>query len=220
MFFKAVIFDLDGTLLDTLSDLGDSMNSVLQNHGLPIHDLESYKYMIGDGVELLVKRALPESLSVKDEVKEFVAEYRAAYEKNWKNKTRPYEGIIELVESLCSHGLRLAVLSNKPHDFTLLCVMEFLPYDKFGIILGHQSGKKTKPDPNGAIEIAEELSIPPAQILYLGDTGVDMKTAVSAGMHPVGVLWGFRAKDELVENGAKDLIDKPDDLLQILKRSA
>ena len=217
MFYKAVIFDLDGTLLDILSDLGDSMNSVLEVHELPVHDLESYKYMIGDGVELLVKRALPESMNDDDNVKEFVAEYRAAYEKNWKNKTRLYDGIVELIDSLCSYDLNLAVLSNKPHDFTQLCVREFLPCEKFDIVLGHRTGKKPKPDPDGAVEITEKLGVSPEQVLYLGDTNVDMKTAVSAGMHPVGVLWGFRKKDELLKSGAKDLLDKPGDLLKIMR---
>lgn len=216
MFFKAVIFDLDGTLLNTLSDLGDSMNSVLERHDLPEHDLESYKYMIGDGVEFLVRRALPESMRDSDTVSKFISEYRAEYQKNWKNKTRPYSGIIELIESLYSIGVKLAVLSNKPHDSTELCVREFLPFDKFDIILGHRQGKNPKPDPGGAIEISGRFSVSPEKILYLGDTGVDMKTAVSAGMYPIGVLWGFRTGDELLKNGAKALIDKPQQLIGML----
>ena len=217
MFFKAVIFDLDGTLLDTLSDLGDSMNCVLKRHSFPVHSIESYKYMIGDGVEFLVKRALPESINNPEEVKEFIDEYRTEYEKNWKNKTRPYDGIVELIGSLHSMGLKLAVLSNKPHDPTEMCVRKFLPFNKFDIVLGHRTGKNPKPDPNGAVEIAENLKISPDQILYLGDTGVDMKTAVAAGMYSVGVLWGFRTEKELLENGAKDLLDKPEDLLKIIQ---
>ena len=217
MFFKAVIFDLDGTLLDTLSDLGDSMNSVLKRHDFPVHSLESYKYMIGDGVEYLVKRALPESINDTAKVREFITEYRSEYKKNWKNKTRPYDGIVELIETLRSLGLRLAVLSNKPHDSTELCIREFFPSNKFNIVLGHRPGKNPKPDPGGAIEIAEKINLPPYQILYLGDTSVDMKTAVAAGMYPVGVLWGFRTEKELRENGAKDLINKPTELIQILR---
>jgi phosphoglycolate phosphatase len=217
MFFKAVIFDLDGTLLDTLSDLGDSMNIVLKRHDLPVHDHESYKYMIGDGVEALVKRALPESMSNADTVGEFISEYRAEYKKNWNNKTCPYAGVVELIESLYSIGLKIAVFSNKPHDSTKICVREFLPFDKFDVVLGHRPGKNLKPDPGGAIEIAEKLNIAQDQILYLGDTSVDMKTAVAAGMYPVGVLWGFRTGEELLQNGAKSLLDKPDDLLRIIR---
>lgn len=220
MFFKAVIFDLDGTLLNSLDDLGDSMNNMLERHGYPVHSIESYKYMIGDGAALFVKRALPDSIKEADKIKEYLAEYRAEYKKNWRNKTRPYEGVVELIEELHSHGIKLAVLSNKPHDSTEMCVREYLPFNKFDIILGHRPGKDLKPAPGGAFEIAEELNISPYRILYLGDTSVDMKTAVAAGMHPVGVLWGFRDKDELMENGAKKMIKKPADLLEILKRSA
>lgn len=217
MSFKAVIFDLDGTLLDTLSDLGESMNNVLKRHGFPDHNLESYKYMIGDGVEVLVKRALPETVKKTETIGHFVSEYRSEYEKNWNRKTRPYDGIIELINSLHSIKMRLAILSNKPHDFTELCVREFLPFEKFHIILGVKPGKKPKPDPHGAIEIAAGLKMPPERILYVGDTSIDMKTAVSAGMYPVGVLWGFRTRDELYDNGAKILIEKPQDLLRLLE---
>ena len=219
MFFKAVIFDLDGTLLDTLSDLGDSMNSVLERHGFPLHELDSFKYMIGDGVEFLVRRALPGTMNDADTVSRFVTEYRSEYGKNWKRKTRPYDGVIELIISLYSLGLKLAILSNKPHDSTELCVREFLPFEKFDIILGHRSGKKPKPDPGGAVEIADSLKISPEKILYLGDTGVDMKTAKAANMFPVGVLWGFRSGDELKNNGARMLIEKPQDLLTLLEQN-
>ena len=217
MFFKAVIFDLDGTLLNTLSDLGDSMNSVLERHGFPVHDYESYKYMIGDGVEYLVRRALPETAKDENSVKEYISEYRSEYAKNWKNMTRPYDGIIDLINALYSLGIKLAVLSNKPHDSTELCIREFFPSNKFNIVLGHRSGKNPKPDPAGAIEISKKINVPADQILYLGDTGVDMKTAVAAGMHPVGVLWGFRTASELIENGAKVVIKRPDELLGIIQ---
>ena len=217
MYFKAVIFDLDGTLLNTLYDLGDSMNSVLKRHGFPGHDYESYKYMIGDGVEYLVRRALPESVNDEDSVTGYISEYRSEYAKNWKNKTIPYDGIVELIENLISLKLKIAVFSNKPHDATQLCIREFFPLSEFDIVLGHMSGKNPKPDPGGAIEIAEKFNIPPNQIIYLGDTNVDMKTAVAAGMYPVGVLWGFRTEKELLENGAKAIIKKPDELLGIIQ---
>ena len=217
MFYKAAVFDLDGTLLDTLADLGDSMNRVLKRHDLPVHDYEAYKYMIGDGIELLVKRALPESKNDPDTVSDFVKEYRDEYQLNWNKKTKPYDDINEMLDRLYSKGIELAVLSNKPHDFTELCVREFLPSNKFKIILGHRPGTNPKPDPAGAIEISEKLGISHEQILYLGDTGIDMKTAVSAGMFPVGVLWGFRKKDELIKHGAKILLNKPEDLLKFIE---
>lgn len=220
MFFKAVIFDLDGTLLDTLSDLGDSMNSVLKRHDLPVHDIESYKYMIGSGVEFLVRRALPDSINDTDEVNEFITEYRAEYEKNWKNKTRPYDGVIDLIKSLQSLGLKVAVLTNKPHDYTEMCIREFFPSVRFDIFVGHRPGKKPKPDPGGAVEIAEIFNVSSDQILYIGDTSVDMETAVAAGMYPVGVLWGFRSEKELLQSGAEDLLHKPEDLLQVIHKKS
>ncbi len=215
MFYQAAVFDLDGTLLNTLYDLGDSMNNVFKRHGLPVHTYEEYKYMIGDGVEMLVKKALPQTMNDQQTVNKFYKEYREEYHQNWNNKTRPYDGILELLDSLCNMGLKLAVLSNKPHEAAELCVKEFLPFDKFEIVLGHREGTNPKPDPAGAIEISEILNINSERILYLGDTGVDMKTAVFSGMYPVGVLWGFREKDELINSGAKIVIEKPADLLAI-----
>ncbi len=218
MFFKAVIFDLDGTLLDTLNDLADSMNNVLKRYDLPIHNIESYKYMIGDGVESLVRRALPWRIKKPETVSKLIAEYRSEYEKNWKINTRPYYGINELITLIKLRNLKLAVLSNKPNDSTEMCVREFLPFEKFDIILGHRPGYKLKPDPGGAVEISLLLEVQPEQILYLGDTGVDMQTAVAANMYPVGALWGFRTGDELKKNGAKILIEKPYDLLKLLDK--
>jgi phosphoglycolate phosphatase len=214
--YKAVIFDLDGTLLDTLFDLAESMNNVLNRRGLPVHGLDAYKYMIGDGVESLIRRALPSHMDNDETIKIFIDEYRDEYEKNWKKNTKPYDGVIDLIETLSKRGLRLNVLSNKPHDSTLQCVRELLPGPKFDIVLGHKQGANPKPDPYGAIEISDKLGISPSQFLYLGDTSIDMKTAVTAGMYPVGVLWGFRTKDELLNNGAKLILEKPLDLLEFL----
>lgn len=217
MTFKSVIFDLDGTLLDTLFDLGDSMNNVLERKGFPPHTIEKYRYMIGKGVEFLVKSALPPGNRDETTVKKLSAEYRDEYDKNWRNHTKPYEGIVELINKLSSRGMKLAVLSNKPHDPALECMSEFLPFEKFDIILGHRQGTLTKPDPGGAVEISKQLNIPPDQFIYLGDTDVDMKTAAAAGMYPVGVLWGFRTGEELTENGAKALIKEPMELFKIIK---
>lgn len=217
MNFRAVIFDLDGTLLDTLFDLGSSMNNVLERNGFPLHTLEKYKYMIGNGVEYLVTSALPTGSSDKTTIRKMTAEYRNEYNKNWKNRTRPYSGIVELIDELYSAEIKLAILSNKPHDFTEKCVKEFLPFEKFEIVLGHRQDIVPKPDPGGAVEISKKLMISPDRFFYLGDTDVDMKTAIAAGMCPVGVLWGFRTGEELTENGAKILINEPLDLLKIIR---
>lgn len=216
MKFKAVIFDLDGTLLDTIDDLANSMNSVLERSGHPIHSAEAYKYFVGDGMRKLVKRALPEAFRQDTVIDGFLAEMKAEYGKRWDEKTQPYKGIPELLNALTDKGLKLAVLSNKVDEFTKLVVAKFLPEWKFEAVIGEGNGIPKKPDPSGASMISTQLGINPGEILYLGDTNVDMITATAAGMYAVGVLWGFRKADELVEGGAKVLITKPEALLDLL----
>lgn len=215
MDFKAVIFDLDGTLLDTLEDIADAMNSVLGKHGCPLHETDAYRHFVGDGVYRLVERVLPEVKRDDETVAEFVEAYREAYGKNWNSKTRPYAGIPEMLEDLAARRLKLAVLSNKPDEFANRCVNEFLSRWSFHKVLGYREEIPQKPDPAGAFKIAESLHIQPGKILYLGDTSVDMKTAVAAGMYPVGALWGFRSFEELLGAGARKLIEKPQELLTL-----
>lgn len=214
---KAVIFDLDGTLLDTIGDLTDSMNLTLSRFGFKGHDQETYKYFIGDGIEALVQRALPPPEN-RDEkmVARGVAAMREEYALRWDKKTRPYPGIPELLDNLSQKGWPISILSNKPDDSTRQVVAKLLPRWSFQIILGSRPSVPKKPDPTAALEIARLLNLSPAQFLYLGDTGTDMQTALSAGMFPVGVLWGFRTAQELMDQGARVLIEKPLDLLQYL----
>ncbi|HEX2944400.1 MAG TPA: HAD family hydrolase [Clostridia bacterium] len=216
MGYKAVIFDLDGTLLDTIDDLGDSMNSVLAQHGYPVHDLKAYKYFVGNGMRNLVLRALPEEKRDASSVEQGLGEMRGEYAKRWANKTRPYPGIPQLLDALTEKGIKLAVLSNKLDKFSKDIVKELLPAWNFYPVYGEREGVPIKPDPAGALEIAGILEVAPADILYLGDTGVDMKTAVSAGMYAVGVLWGFRNADELTGNGANLIISDPLEVLKLL----
>jgi phosphoglycolate phosphatase len=216
MKFKAVVFDLDGTLLDTLDDLADSMNSVLAGQNYPTHDVEAYKYFVGNGMRNLVERTFPEDKRDNANIDRGLAAMRAEYANRWNNKTKPYAGIAELLDALVGNGLKVAVLSNKADDFTKLMVHNLLPDWNFELVFGERKGIPKKPDPSGAMEIARTLGVQPRECLYLGDTGVDMKTAVSAGMYPVGVLWGFRKAEELVENGARVLIDKPIRLIDLL----
>jgi len=216
MTYKAIIFDLDGTLLNTLDDLGNAMNRVLSDMGFPTHPIEEYRSFIGDGVEKLIKRALPEKNSNEATAHTCIEAYLENYRKNWNRHTRPYQGIPELLDSLKERGLKIAVLSNKPHETTILCVEGFLQGWEFDAVLGHRDGTPHKPDPAGALEISTRLNIPPAAFLYLGDSGVDMETAVAAGMFPVGVLWGFRGAEELEERGAQALISHPLEVLNLL----
>lgn len=216
MKFKAVVFDLDGTLLDTLEDLADSMNSVLASHGYPIHEVEKYKYFVGDGMKTLVQRTFPADIQSGEAIESGLTEMREEYAKRWNNKTRPYSGIDKLLDGLAENGLKMTVLSNKADHFSRLMVEKLLPDWHFEIVFGERQGVPKKPDPAGALEIAELLGVSPKDCLYLGDTGVDMKTAVAAGMYPVGVLWGFRKAEELVASGARLLAADPAAILDLL----
>ena len=216
MHFKAIVFDLDGTLLDTLEDIANSANTVLARHGFPTHNLDDYRNFVGDGVTTLITRVLPGEKRHDDTIAECVRAFREEYSRNWNVKTTPYDGVAEMLDELAARHLKLAVLSNKPDDFTKKCVIELLPDWTFEIVLGLHSGIPPKPDPTGARQIAEHLSVPPSRILYVGDSGVDMKTAIAAGMFPVGVLWGFRSREELQDNGAQALIQRPQDILAVL----
>ncbi len=216
MRFKAVMFDLDGTLLNTLEDIADSMNTVLQKEGFKTHAFEAYKYFVGDGVEKMVSRALPEDQGQETLIRRCAQQYRDEYNKRWANKTKPYDGISDLLTALEKNGLKLAILSNKPDKSTKEVVSHFFPKQKFDIVQGARTDVPKKPDPTAALNIATRLSVLPEYFLYLGDTDTDMKTAVAAGMYPVGVSWGFRTPEELRENGAKLIINKPAELLNHL----
>ncbi|NVM22187.1 MAG: HAD family hydrolase [Desulfobacterales bacterium] len=216
MHFKAVLFDLDGTLLDTLEDVADSANSALARYGLPTHGVDAYRYFVGDGVTTLVSRALPAQKQDDDIIEACVKAFRENYSRNRDANTRPYEGVPALLDALAAKHVQMAILSNKPDDFTKRCTSELLPNHSFEMILGHRHGIPMKPDPAGALQIAENLGIASSRFLYLGDSGIDMKTAVRAGMFPVGALWGFRSREELEKHGAQAVIERPMDLLGLL----
>jgi phosphoglycolate phosphatase len=216
MTYRAVLLDLDGTLLDTLEDIADSVNCVLDRIGFRRHSIEAYKRFVGDGVQDLASRALPEGERDPVRVGKVVAAIREEYSKRWAEKTRPYEGIPELLDALTASGIKMAVWSNKPDDTTRLMVSRLLPRWRFEAVMGAQSAIPKKPDPTGATEIAKRLHIPPGEFLYLGDGDTDMKAASAAGMYPVGALWGFRSRDELLASGAKRLISHPMDLMKLL----
>ncbi|MFH1369709.1 MAG: HAD family hydrolase [Planctomycetota bacterium] len=214
--FKAVLFDIDGTLLYTLTDVADAMNEALVHFGHSPHPVDAYKYFIGESVETEAHRALPESARRPETVKKIAVFSEEIYDKCWGDNTYPYTGIPELLTQLQNRGLPLVVLSNKNDRFTKVMVQKLLPDCQFKIVQGALSDAPLKPDPMLALQIAKKLCIPPEQFLYLGDTSTDMKTAVNAGMFPVGCLWGYRPADELLQAGAKTLINKPAEVLQIL----
>jgi phosphoglycolate phosphatase len=213
--YDAVLFDLDGTLLNTLEDLGTSMNRALARLGFPPHRIPSYKTFVGEGVAALAERALPPDNRDEASIKSCVEAMGEEYAVHWMDATRPYEGIAELLEGLIKRNFKLAVLSNKPHAMTTLLVAHFFPKTFFHSVNGARDGVPKKPHPVGALTIARQIKIAPEHFLYLGDSGVDMDTATSAGMFPVGALWGFRERQELLIHGAKALIRHPPELLDI-----
>lgn len=214
--FKAVIFDLDGTLINSLQDIADSMNRVLAAKGFKTHDYDSYRYFIGRGLRNLVGNVLPEEVRTEENIKSLYAGLLEDYDKNCLTKTALYQHIPDLLDALISKGLKLAILSNKADVFTKKIVMELMAPWKFEFILGSGNDVPRKPDPTGALMISRMLGIPPEKILYVGDTSVDMETAIAAGMFPVGVTWGFRTREELWKSGAKEIMDHPDELLRII----
>jgi phosphoglycolate phosphatase len=213
---KAVVFDLDGTLLDTLEDLADSMNAALAARGLPTHPAEAYKTFVGDGVENLAYRTAPASRFDADLYAALVRDMRGEYTRRWADKTRPYDGVADLLDGLAARGIKLAVLSNKPQDFTELCVAKLLGRWRFGAVLGVGDSVPPKPDTTGLGLVLARMSVSAAECLYVGDTNTDMRTASAARVFAVGAAWGFRTVEELRANGADAIIHRPAELLELL----
>lgn len=212
---EAVIFDLDGTLLDTLADLAESANAALQAVGAPPHPLASYRQLVGGGVRRLMERALPEHRRDDATVAAAVEAMRAQYALRWAATSRPYPGIPALLDALAAQGVPVGVLSNKPHDFTVKMVAALLAPWAFRAVAGAQPGVPLKPDPASALALADALGVPPARCALVGDSDVDMLTARAAGMRAVGAAWGFRGPEELVAAGADLLLHRPSALLAL-----
>ncbi len=215
MTFTALISDLDGTLLDTLDDLAGAVNTALKQLGLPQHPVEKYRYFVGDGRRTLALRSLPEGRRDDVTLEQILQIMNDGYMKQWMGMTRPYPGIPEMLDALTERGIRLAVLSNKPHDYTEATVATLLSQWRFEHVLGEAVDNPKKPDPSCALRIAELMNVTPEQCVYIGDSGVDMKTAHAAGMYPVGVLWGFREATELLSEGAALLAHRPADIVRL-----
>jgi len=213
--FKAVLFDLDGTLLDSLQDIADSANSALRQLGFAAHPTETYKYLVGDGIEELVKRALPESFRDVNTITECLKLIRGEYRRRLAINSKPYAGVREMLGELQRRNVSMAVLSNKPHEFTCHMVDEILGDYDFEIVRGAESDVPVKPAPAAALRIAQQMDISPAQFVCVGDGSTDMQAANAAGMYAVGVLWGYRTADDLLQAGAKKLIKNPGELLNL-----
>ena len=211
---RAVLFDLDGTLPNTLEDIADAMNRSLRLHGLPEWPLDAYRYLVGDGAKKLAERAVRDRQELALSVQQ---EYQAYYQEHTRVKTQPYDGVPEMLRALQDKGLKLAVFSNKPDADTKNVVAHFFPDIPWAAVRGQIEGVPVKPDPTGALAVAEALQIPPAEFLYLGDNATDMHCAVNAGMLPIGALWGFRTAEELQSSGARQLVQHPMDVLSCLE---
>ena len=213
---RLIIFDLDGTLLNTIDDLAASVNHALRLNGYPEHPLSAYPFFVGNGVNKLLERALPEEARNPETVRRLRADFTAHYSEHNADFTRPYPGIPELIEALRERGAELAVGSNKYHEATVTLNDRHLGAGTFRTVLGQREGVPVKPDPTIVRDILRETGHRPEETLYVGDSGVDMLTAAAAGVRSVGVTWGFRPRQELEANGAAHLIDRPEALLSLL----
>lgn len=207
----AAVFDLDGTLLDTIDDLAYAVNTALTENGFPTHPREAYFYFVGNGARTLVQRALPQDVE-KTVFETVYARYSELYEAHWNVFTKPYDGILELLAALRADGIPLGVVSNKVHDRTLEVIDTFFP-NTFDAVFGNRPGVPLKPDPAGVFNALAALGSDPAHAFYLGDTGVDIETGKRAGIYSAGALWGFRTAEELTAAGADILCAAPSDAL-------
>ncbi len=211
--YDAVIFDVDGTLADSLGDIGGAMNEALAARGWPEHPLPAYNHFIGEGVEKMTLKAMPAQHHAL--MPALVDEYRARYALRIDLTTRAFPGVPEMLKALELQQVPMAVLSNKRDDFTVELVRRLFATVPFVEVRGEREGVPRKPHPRAALELAKVLGVEPARCAFVGDTPVDIKTGVSSGMVPVGVIWGFRSKDELLEHGAKFVISEPDELVRL-----
>jgi phosphoglycolate phosphatase len=214
--FQAILFDLDGTLLDTLADIANAANAALTRLGFPTHHRDAYRYFLGGGMDHLVRRATPEGFNDSETLKRCREAIIDEYRSRWSQNTRPYPGIAELLAELDKRGFIKAILSNKPDDFTRRTVEKLMSEFRFDIIRGARPESPLKPDPTSALQIAAELHIAPGRFIYVGDSDIDMQTARAAGMFGAGALWGFRTAEELSANGAQVLLKAPREVLNLL----
>jgi len=212
---SGLIFDLDGTLLDTIEDMTDAVNAALGQRGFPTRSVEEVKHLVGEGTDVLARGALPADVRQAETITCLIDAYRAEYAKIWTRKTRPYPGIADLLNVLGKRGIPMAVLSNKRDAVVKEAVAYFLPHIPFAEVWGARPGIPLKPDAGAALRLVKCLGRTPEDVLFIGDTKTDMQTARSAGMTAIGVLWGFRTAEELRRHGAQHLVSRPSEILDL-----
>jgi len=211
---KAIIFDLDGTLIDSLDDIAKSMNDVLRELNYKVHDIKDYKKFVGDGAMILVKNSLPKNINELETQKAF-KRFLEVYELGIHHNTKPYHGIYELLSKLANTSVKLGILSNKPHEITKQYTQKLFAKYNFEEVHGQKEGVLKKPHPKGALDIAKSFNLQPEEIFFVGDTPSDIKTAKNANMKSIGVSWGFRPESELVESGADFTVQNCDELWEL-----
>ncbi len=213
--YKAVVFDLDGTLIDTIRDLGNSMNRILDNYGYEGWSIDEYRKMVGWGIPALVETAF--SRRGGTATTGIISEFTEDYEKHSLDYTVPYPGIISLIENLNLCRIQMGIITNKDENLANKIVASLFKSDYFLFLRGGRKDSPLKPDPSGVLEETEKMNMEQDDIIFLGDSEIDMQTALNAGMFPCGVSWGFRSVDLLLENGAAQIIDSPIDLMKLME---
>lgn len=213
---KLIIFDLDGTLLDTIEDLANSVNFALVTHNFEPHPVSAYNFFIGSGLNKLLERALPVDKRTADMISMLRVDFMKHYAQHAEEFTKPYPGIIELLKNLSNSGYQLAVASNKYHKATVELVKRFFPEIEFCAVFGQRDGYPVKPNPGILEEIIEIAGVNNSEVLYVGDSGVDVATAYNTKVDFVGVLWGFRPRKELEEVGAELFVENTEELERVI----
>lgn len=213
---KLVIFDLDGTLLNTIADLAMATNQALQYFGYPVHETDAYRFFVGNGINKLFERTLPETERTAENIARIRSRFVPFYDAHNADMSRPYPGIQELLDALQQRGVMTAVASNKYQSATAKLIAHYFPTIRFTEVQGQREGIPTKPDPSIVRDILAKAGVEKEEVLYVGDSGVDMQTAHNAGVNAIGVAWGFRPREELEACHPVCIIEKAEDLLPLL----
>ncbi len=213
---RLVIFDLDGTLLNTIADLAASANYALEQCGYPTHAESEYKYFVGNGVDVMIERALPSDARQPESIEKVKSFFIPFYTEHASHFTKPYDGLIPLLENLQSKGIKLAVATNKYQAGADLVIAEYFPTIQFDVVLGQRDGIPVKPHPQVVYDILETLDVQKKDAVYIGDSDVDMLTAQNAHVRSIGVTWGFRTSHELIVHGAGQIVNNAQELEAVL----